>query len=115
MAKFEYAEGEEELGSWTVNYRPPWKGRYTGKLFVTNQRLLYDAKFDTSVSGVLVDLVTLYVGGSEGYLSIPRERIRNVAMAGRSKVTVTLDDDSVHTFDYGALLSAKKIYSAIAQ
>ena len=40
MGTFEYEPGEQELGSWTVNYKPPWGGRYTGKLFVTDRRLL---------------------------------------------------------------------------
>ena len=52
MGAFTFEPDEEELGSWTVNYKPPWGGRYTGKLFVTDRRLLYDAKFDTSAMGI---------------------------------------------------------------
>jgi hypothetical protein len=105
--------GEQEIGSWTVNYRPPWGGRYTGKLSVTDRRLLYDAKFDTSVSGVLVDLVTITTG-SEGYLVIPKDRIAESSLEGRAKVLVKLDDGSEHRFDYG-IMSAKKIAAAIGQ
>jgi len=113
MAKFEYEDGEQELGSWTLNYKPPGGGRYTGKLFVTNRRLLYDAKFDSSVTGLLNDLVSVRLG-SEGYLVIPKDQISDVAMNGRSKVNVTLKDGSEHIFDYGALLSAKKVAAAIS-
>jgi len=111
VGAFEYDPGEQELGSWTVNYKPPEGGRYTGKLFVTSQRLLYDAKFDTSISGSLESLIRVDLR-SEGYLEIPRERIASSGLDGRSKVLVTLDDGSEHRFDYG-IMSAKKIAAAI--
>lgn len=112
MAKFEYEAGEEELGSWTVNYKPPGGGRFTGKLYVTDRRLLYDAKFDSSVSGVLSDLVSVHLG-SEGELIIAKDNVESSGLDGRSKVLVTLDDGSEHRFDYG-VMSAKKIAAAIA-
>jgi hypothetical protein len=111
MDAFALDPGETERGSWTVNYKPPWGGRYTGKLLVTDRRLLYDARFDTSVAGTLAGLIETG-GGSEGHLVIPRERITGSALAGRSKVVVTLDDGSEHRFDYG-IMSAKKIAAAI--
>ena len=113
MGAFEYEPGETEIGSWTVNYKPPWGGRYTGKLFVTNQRLLYDAKFDSSFTGMLEDLVTVTLG-SEGHLIIPKDTIAQSEMKGRSKVLVTLNDGSEHQFDYG-IMNAKKIGAAIAE
>ncbi len=109
----ELESGEHELGDWTLNYVPPTGGRYTGKLTVTDKRLLFDAKFDTSLTGTLREL--LVVGGSYGYLSIPKERVRSVDVKSsllKKKVEVTLDDDSVHTFDYG-MLSVAKIAEAI--
>ena len=113
MAKFEYEAGEQEIGSWTVNYKPPGGGRFTGKLYVTNQRLLYDAKFDSSVSGVLNDLVSVRLG-SEGELIIAKADIQTSGLDGRSKVLVTLTDGSEHRFDYG-IMSAKKVAAAIAE
>lgn len=113
MAKFEFEDGEHEIGSWTINYKPPGGGRYNGKLSVTDQRLLYDAKFDTSVTGVLTDLVSARMS-SQGYLIIPKDQISSVELKGRSKVGVTLNDGSEHLFDYGALLSAKKVAAAIS-
>ena len=112
MAKFDYESGEQELGSWTVNYKPPGGGRFTGKLYVTDRRLLYDAKFDSSVSGVLNDLVSVQLG-SEGQLIIPKDQIASSGLDGRAKVLVTLTDGSEHRFDYG-VMSAKKIAAAIA-
>lgn len=112
MARFEYEAGEKELGSWTLNYKPPGGGRFTGKLFVTDRRLLYDAKFDSSVTGVLNDLVSVHLG-SEGYLVIAKDNIKSAVLDGRSKVMVTLDDGSEHRFDYG-IMSAKKIAAAIS-
>jgi hypothetical protein len=113
MGAFDYQPGEQEIGSWTVNYKPPWGGRYTGKLYVTDRRLLFDARFDTSVTGVLVDLIDVSMG-SEGHLVIPKDRIAKSGLDGRSRVLVTLDDGSEHRFDYGLLLSAKKIAAAVA-
>jgi hypothetical protein len=107
--------GERELGDWTLNYVPPDGGRYTGKLIVTDRRLLFDAKFDTSLTGTLRELVV--VGGSYGYLSIPKERISSVDTKSsmlKKKVEVTLDDGSVHVFDYG-MLSVAKVSEAIQQ
>jgi hypothetical protein len=112
VAKFEYAAGEQELGSWTVNYKPPGGGRFTGKLYVTDRRLLYDAKFDSSVSGVLNDLVSVHLG-SEGELIIAKDDIKSSGLDGRAKVLVTLEDGSEHWSDCG-VMSAKKIAAAIA-
>lgn len=111
---FTLAEGEQELGGWTLNYLPPGGGRYTGRLVVTDRRLLFDAQFDTSVTGTLKSLIILE--GGHGYLEIPRAAIRSTeARSGllSKRVVVTLDDGSQHAFDYG-MLSVKKIAEALA-
>ena len=59
-----------------VNFLPHGGGRYTGSLTVTNKKLYYDAKFDTSVGGVLKEL--LVVKGSSGYLCIPKDQITEI-------------------------------------
>jgi len=47
-------EGEKVLRNWSLFYIPPTGGgKYNWKLTVTNERLLYDAKFDASLLGVL--------------------------------------------------------------
>ena len=111
----ELEHGEAELGDWTLNYIPPSGGRYTGKLIVSDRRLLFDAKFDTSLTGTLKEL--LIVSGSHGYLSIPKGSIRSVDVKKsmmKKKVIVTLHDGTEHTFDYG-MLSVDKVAAAIQQ
>ncbi len=111
----ELEQGETELGSWTLNYIPPSGGRYTGKLIVSDRRLLFDAKFDTSLTGTLRELII--ISGTHGYLSIPKTSIRSVEVKSsmlKKKVIVTIDDGSDHTFDYG-MLSVDKVAAAIQQ
>ncbi|MHB0915852.1 MAG: hypothetical protein ACYC5A_05280 [Thermoleophilia bacterium] len=113
MTDFQLDPGEEELGSWTLNYLPPGGGRYTGKLVVTGQRLLFDAKFDTSLGGVIDQLMKHY--GQHGYLSIPKTDIKAVSRKSsmlKKRVTVTLIDGTEHVFDYG-MLSIDKLAAAI--
>jgi hypothetical protein len=110
---FALGEGEQELGSWTVNYLPPDGGRYTGKLVVTPSRLLMDASFDTSLGGVLRQMVI--VEGGHGYLEIPKASIAGVEVKSSmlsKRVVLTLQDGSKHTLDYG-MLSVRKIAEAI--
>lgn len=115
MSNFELESGERELGDWTINYLPPGGGRYLGKLVVTDRRLLFDAKFDTSVTGALKELII--TSGSHGYLSIPKASIQSVDVKSgffKKKVIVTLQDGNPHTFDYG-MMSVKKVAAAIEQ
>jgi hypothetical protein len=106
-------EGEQELGSWTINYLPPGGGRYTGKLLVTDRRLLFDAKFDTSIGGVIDQLMNQY--GDNGILSIPKADISAVKKKSgllKKQAIVTLTDGQEHVFDYGAL-SVDKVIAAL--
>jgi len=115
MGKFEMLPGEVELGTWTLNFLPQGGGRFTGPLTVTNQRLLFDAKFDTSMSGAWRELIVYK--GSWGFVAIPKNKIKSVDIQSRllnKKVVVTLDDGSVHAFDYG-MLGVQKIADAIKQ
>jgi hypothetical protein len=99
-----------------VIYYPPKGGKYNGKLLVTNKRLCYDAQFDISAAGMLSE--TLFIKwGSEGYLEIPKARIRAVDTKKsffNKRVLVTVDDDTVHTFSYG-IASVDKIAAAVQQ
>jgi len=115
MGQYELLPGEVELGTWTLNFLPHGGGRFTGPLTVTNQRVLFDAKFNTSVSGVLRELIVFK--GSWGFVSIPKDRIKGVDIQGsllKKKVMITLDNDHIHTLDYG-LLAVQKIADAIKQ
>lgn len=97
--------GETTIGTWTLFYLPPNGGKYNGKLTVTNQRLLYDAKLDASFKGVIAEALTVK-WGSEGYLEIDKNDISNVEVQKKlfsKKCILTLSDGSRHVFDYGAL------------
>jgi hypothetical protein len=93
--------GEQVLGNWTLFYVPPGGGgKYNGKLTVTNQRLVYDAKFDASLLGTLGNVAV------KGGLQIAKSDISNVDVEKKllsKKAILTLADGSKHTFDYGAL------------
>lgn len=91
---------EHVLDTWTLFYLPPNGGKYNGKLTVTNRRLLYEAKFDASLIGVLGDRV------AKGYLAIDKDDIQNVEVQKKlfsKKAILTLSDGSKHIFDYGAM------------
>ncbi|HEY3744555.1 MAG TPA: hypothetical protein VGL53_32150 [Bryobacteraceae bacterium] len=97
--------GEIDLGTWTLFYLPPGGGKYNGKLRITNMRLLYDAKYDASLSGMVTEALFIK-WGSEGYLEIEKKDIRGVEVQKKlfsKKCILTLSDGSVHTFDYGAM------------
>lgn len=97
--------GEVTIDTWTLLYVPPGGGKYNGKLTVTNRRLLYDAKFDVSISGMLAEAFTVK-WGSEGYLEIEKKDIQSVEVQKKllsKKCILTLTDGSKHTFDYGAM------------
>jgi hypothetical protein len=116
MGKFNLDPGETEIGNWTLLYVPPGGGKYNGKLVVTNKRLLYDAKFDMSVKGI-VEEALLIKSGSDGYIQIPKECIKNVEVKKSfisKKVILTLDNGDIHTFDYG-MLGIDKVAEAIKQ
>lgn len=105
MAFYDLEEGENLINTWTLLYSPPKGGKYNGKLVITNKRLLYDAQFDVSSSGI-VDELLWFKRGSEAYISIPKNRIKHVKVEKSffaKKAILTLDDDSKHTFNYGML------------
>jgi len=112
MPDFEMQDNEAVIDSWTLNYTPPDGGRYLGPLTITNQRLLFEASFDTSVTGALQELFV--VSGAHGYLSIPKSKVTGIEVKSgffKKKVLVTVGD-GVHTFDYG-MMSVTKLADAI--
>lgn len=113
MSDVELRPGEVELGKWTLNFVPQGGSRFTGPLTVTNQRVIFLAKFGTSLIGAIKELIVYK--GDWGHLSIPKEQIQKVDVVGtflKKKVALTLADGSVHTLDYG-MLSVDKIVEAI--
>lgn len=112
--KIELQPNETKIDTWTILYSPPGGGKYNGKLTVTNKRLLYDAKFDVSAKGLLSEALFIK-WGSEGYLEINKEDIKDVTVEKNflaKKAIVTLSDNSKHVFNYGAL-NVDKVAEAI--
>jgi hypothetical protein len=102
---FTLQPGEVQINTWTLFYLPPGGGRFNGRLTVTDRRLLYDAKYDASLKGLLAEALLAKWGG-EGYLEIDKSQIQSVAVQKRllsKKCIVTMTDGSEHTFDYGAM------------
>ncbi|PQM29375.1 hypothetical protein CVO77_00080 [Sphingopyxis lindanitolerans] len=92
--------GEGIIDTWTLFYLPPGGGKYNGKLTVTNQRLLYDAKLDASLTGVLGNYAV------DGELAIEKTDIQAIEVQRKlfsKRATLTLADGSRHVFDYGAM------------
>lgn len=105
MTAFNLEPGEIAIDTWTMVYSPPKGGRYNGKLMVTNRRLLYDARFDVGAAG-LIEEALFYKSGSEGYVAIPKDRIRHIEVKKSffaKRVIVTLDNGQEHLFSYGML------------
>ena len=67
--KIELQPDETKIDTWSILYIPPGRGKYNGKLTITNKRLLYDAKYDVSAKGLLSEAMFIK-WGSEGYLEI---------------------------------------------
>jgi hypothetical protein len=114
VMEFTFMEDESIFGEWTLNYIPPGGGRFTGKLAVTDKRLLFNARFDTSLSGIIEEAMFIK-HGSEGYISIPKDRISKVEIVKKGfqkNVVVTLDTGAEHTFNYG-VMKVDKIAEAI--
>ncbi len=92
--------GETAIDTWTLIYTPPGGGNVNGRLTVTNQRLLYDAKFDASLIGMLGHYA------ASGRLVIDKGDIASVEVQKKllsKKAILTLADGSVHVFNYGAM------------
>jgi len=112
--KIELQPNETKIDTWTILYIPPNGGKYNGKLTITNRRLLYDAKFDESAKGLLSETL-LAKWGSSGYLEIDKADIKDVRVEKSylaKKAIVTMNDNSEHIFNYGAL-NVDKVAEAI--
>ncbi len=116
MSKFPFTLLPEEtiIDTWTLIYMGSGDLKYNGKLTVTNKRLLYDAKYDVSAKGILSEAMFIK-WGSEGYLTINREEIKDVSTEKSflaKKVILTLRDGSRHIFNYG-VMNIDKLVAAI--
>lgn len=106
--------GEELLHSSTTNFLPATGGRFTGKLYVTSTRVLFEAQFDTSMDG-LSDMLRMVYIDEKQFIEIERKNIKRVEeRSGLLMKKVLLHTEKgIHTIDNG-VLSVKKIVSALS-
>lgn len=103
--KLELQPDEKKIDTWTILYNSPKGDKYNGKLTITNQRLIYDAQFDVSASGIIEESLFIKFG-SEAYIVIPKSRIKSVEVEKSffaKKAIITLDNNERHVFNYGML------------
>jgi len=130
MAKFNLEQGEQELGHKSIFFLPPTGGKYSGKLLVTDRRILFvpaKAGFfprqDFSAKGVVGALTVgsaflphrmrNYWDGET--LSIPRADVRSVEKRSAhhlKQVAVMLADGQEFVFDNG-IMSVDKLVALI--
>ncbi len=111
---------EQLLGSWPVAYVPPCGDRYSGRLWVTDQRLVYEGLADLphlqrNVAGAVTSVTVAYaldldaecVAYGAGLLSffIPKSQLTCVAanqhfLSQGASVTIK-NNGSVHIFETG--------------
>jgi hypothetical protein len=105
----DHQSGETRIDTWTLIYEPPGGSKVKGKLTVTTQRLLYEAQWDASASGILGNRI------AKDHLEIHKHEIDRVEVQRKllaKRVIVTLKDGSQHVFNYG-MLSIDKCAAAI--
>ena len=119
----------QDLGTWTINYLPPEGGRYTGKLCVSDDNVvftsLYESSNSTIVKAIFLDVSTFaaagghtvyrYSNNEEATVELPASEIASVESAKKrlmKRAVITMKDGQTFTFDYG-LLSVKKLVVAI--
>lgn len=106
--KIELQPAETILDTWALYYLPPSGKSVAGKLTVTNQRLLFLPQHDDHS-------LSLSVYNREGLLTLNKPDIRQVATQKSfllKKVLVTMQDNSLHTFNYG-VMNIDKLVAAI--
>ena len=104
---------ESRIDTWPMLYTPPGGGRYTGKLTITNERLLYDTKYQEAPQGQMPGQQA--ATWDDGCLVIIKTDIVNVAVVRTilaKEAILTLTDGSMHTFNYGSF-NIDKVVEAI--
>ena len=114
MIKFSLDPNEVEKGHWTTNFLPQGGGRYTGKLTITDKRIIFHAQYNTSFAGLVTEAL-FYKFGDEGYIIIPRDQIQEVEKKTslmNKRVILKLQNGQVHAIDNG-ILSVDKIIETL--
>jgi hypothetical protein len=119
----------EALGSWTINYLPGDKQRFTGTLEVREDRLYFDTIYESSnrtiVKAIFLDVTTFAAAGGhtvyrysnddKAIVDLPVEDIASVDAAKKGmmkRVVITMKNGEEFVFDYG-MLSVKKLVATI--
>ena len=119
----------QELGEWTINYIPEEGGRYTGKLTVTDEQMLFKSLYESSnktiVKAIFLDVGTFAAAGGhtvyrysnddEATVDLPASEIERVESAKKGmmkRAVVTMAGGEQFVFDYG-MLSVKKLVATI--
>jgi len=119
----------QELGDWTINYIPEEGGRYTGKLTVTPEKVLFNSLYESSnktiVKAIFLDVGTFAAAGGhtvyrysnddEATVDLPAAEIARVEAAKKGmmkRAVITMSGGETFVFDYG-MLSVKKLVAAI--
>lgn len=119
----------QELGEWTINYLPEEGGRYTGKLTVTDEKLLFASLYESSnktiVKAIFLDVgsfaaagghnVYRYSNDDEARVDLPAAEIARVEATKKGlmkRAVVTMNGGQQFVFDYG-MLSVKKLVETI--
>jgi hypothetical protein len=119
----------EVLGSWTINYLPGDKQRFTGTLEVREDRLYFDTIYESSnrtiVKAIFLDVTTFAAAGGhtvyrysnddKAIVDLPVAEIAAAAAAKKGmmkRVVVTMKNGEEFVFDYG-MLSVKNLLATI--
>lgn len=106
--KLKLAPDEARIDTWSVHYIGPDNRSDSGKLTVTNRRLLFLPQHDAGS-------LSLSVFNKNGLIVLEKSMIKNV-MAQKTllskKIVITMYDGSVHLFNYG-MLNIDKIVAAV--
>ena len=112
--KFPLESTEKELGTWTTNFLIPNVGRYLGDLTITDKRIIFLSKFDTSLQSV-INMAFFETFEDEQYMILPRENISQVIPKKsllNKRVTLVSKDNEEYIIDYG-MLSINAIVDAL--
>jgi hypothetical protein len=112
MAELELQDGEQTIDNWTLNFRPVSGGRFTGKFYVTNRRVLFDALQDNSS---LLAALSDRSFASHGILSVDFADIKEVVSEKsffRKSIILHIGEGEQLRFDYG-MLSVDKIVETL--
>ncbi|MGJ7031116.1 hypothetical protein [Niabella hirudinis] len=106
--KIELQPTETAIDTWSINYVGPDSRIATGKLTVTNQRLLF-------LPQNAADSLSLSVYNRKGLIVLDKSDMKAIVPQKSflsKKVLITMADDSLHTFNYG-VMNIDKLLAAI--